>query len=545
MPRSLLAVASMALVGTLTLTGCSRTPEAAGGESGGGPLVIATAAQPSSFASDYSSTGYEAAEYFWNVNATLIRNPYVEGSGGEAAHQDVYAFEPVLAESYDVSEDQLTYTFHLSPDAVSVAGNPLTADDVVFSMKRKFETPTSIVSFISAPIFTDPDAQVTKIDDATVSFTVERPGYGFTLLSLLSNFAVGSIYDSTVLAEHVTPQDPYAVEWSGTNLNWGFGAYEVTEFTPGEQIVYEANPDYVLGEPEVSTIVQRIVADPGQRANLLTAGDAAIATQLRPVDQETMLAEDTAQVFTVPSNAMVYLPLTTTTAPFDDPAVRQALSFAVPYSDIAEQVYRGRAEPLTGILDPTAPGYDGTGLTERIYDPAQARSILEAAGYDEPVQFTLTVNNTYPDLQEAAVQIQSAAADAGFDVVIDPVNNASFQEGLSGKSFQASLGRDYSIVQSPPYVLALFYAAGSAINWPNWEDPAFYAALEAGNNAGDPLGAEAGTAWNAAQQLIQDQTPTIWALNVQPLNAFAQNVDGYAFRTDNVIDYSLLSVSQD
>lgn len=503
-------------------------------------LVIVTASQPASFAADYASTGYEAAEYFVNTSGTLIRNPYVDGTDGMDRHQDVYDFEPELADSYDVSEDGLTYTFHLSETAKSTAGNPLTAEDVVYSMKRKFETPTSIVAFISNPIFTSPD-QVTAVDDKTVTFTVEKEGYGFTLLSLLSNFAVGAIYDSTVLKEHETAEDPYAVEWSSQNFNWGFGAYKVDDFTSGQQMVYSANPDFALGEPEIKRIVQRVIAEPGQRANLLTSGDADIATQLLPSDQKTMIDNDTAQVFTVPTNAFMYLPLTTTIAPFDDEAVRKAFSLAIPYDQIASEVYEGRAEAASGVLDPTAPGYDGDGIETNVYDAAQAKQILEDAGYTDQVAVTLTVNNTYPDLQAAAVQIQSAAADAGFDVTIDPVSNAAFQEGLSSKSFQVSMGRDYSIVQSPPYVMTLFYAAGSPINWPNWEVPEFYDAVAAGNDAADPLSDEAGVLWNKAERLIEDQVPTIWALKVQPLNAFAQGVDGYTFRTDNVIDYSELS----
>lgn len=531
-------IAGVLSLTALALTACGSSSSAGG--SADDQLVIVTASQPASFAADYASTGYEAAEYFVNTSGTLIRNPYVDGTDGMDRHQDVYDFEPELAEGYEVSDDGLTYTFTLSQTARSTAGNPLTAEDVVYSMKRKFETPTSIVSFISDPIFTSPD-QVTAVDEHTVAFTVDKPGYGFTLLSLLSNFAVGAIYDSTVLKEHESAEDPYAVEWSSQNFNWGFGAYKVDDFTSGQQMVYSANPDFALGEPEVKRIVQRVIAEPGQRANLLTAGDADIATQLLPSDQKTMVDDDTAQVFTVPTNAFMYLPLTTTIAPFDDEAVRRAFALAVPYDQIASEVYKGRAEPASGVLDPTAPGYDAEGIEQNTYDPAGAKQILADAGITEPVKFTLTVNNTYPDLQAAAVQIQSAAADAGFEVTIDPVSNAAFQEGLSAKSFQASMGRDYSIVQSPPYVMTLFYAAGSPINWPNWEVPAFYDAVAEGNDAADPLSDEAGVLWNKAERLIEEQVPTIWALKVQPLNAFAKGVEGYTFRTDNVIDYSELS----
>ncbi|SMH43226.1 peptide/nickel transport system substrate-binding protein [Rathayibacter oskolensis] len=536
-PTRPLAVAAVAAATALVLSGCS------GGSSATDTFVIVTAAQPSSFSYETSATGYEAAEFFMNTGATLIRNPYIDGSEGESVHQDLYDFEPVLAESYEVSDDQLTYTFDLNTDAVSTAGNTLTADDVIFSIQRKFEVETSIVAFISAPSLTSPD-QVTKIDEDTVQFTVAEPGYGFTLLSLLANTPY-NIYDSTALKEHATDDDPYAVTWSQTNANFGYGAYSLSDYTPGEQMVYEANPGFALGEPTVKRIVQRVVADAGQRSNLVSSGDAQIATQLRPADQATLASDDSAQVFTVPTNAFVYMPLLTTAAPFDDVRVRRALAAAIPSEQIMSDVYQDRLSPISTILDASAPGFSDEGLVANTTDVEAARALLAEAGYsaENPVEFTLTVNNAVPDLQETAVQIQTAARDAGFEITIDPVNSAAFQEGLAAKTFQASMGRDYAVVQSPPYVLSLFYTPGSPINWPDFDDAALNDAIAAGNAAGDPLGTEAGAEWNAAQQVLQAEMPTIYIGYVQPLNAFATGVEGYAFRSDNVIDYSELAVA--
>ena len=536
--RSVLA--SLIAVPILATTACGgRSGGAAKGGGGGTQLNIVTAAQPASFSYETSATGYEAAEYFENVNATLIRPVYKEGRGTLSDAQDVYEFEPMLAQSYEVSGDGLTYTFHLNTGAKSVAGNSLTADDVIFTIERKFNVPTSVVPFVSYPFLSSLE-QVKKIDERTVEFTVSQPGHGFTLLSLLA-YPFYGIYDSRVLKEHATSADPYAVEWSNTNGNYGFGAYKVTDFQAGQQTIYEANPGYVLGEPAIKKVVQRVVTDPGQRANLVKAGDAHIATQLRPADMADLAQQESVQVFSVNSNAMVYMPLTVTAAPFDDVRVRRALSYAIPYARINKDVYRERSEGLAGILDPKAPGYSGDGLAPWEFQPAKAKALLSEAGYTSPMTFTLTVNNSYPDLQETAVQIQSAAKDAGFEVTIDSMNNAEFQQGLAEQKFQASLGRDYAVVQSPPYALQLFYAAGSPLNWSNWENQDFYAALDAGNALPDPLSAEAGMAWNKAQKVIQDQVPTIWFTQVQPMIAFGANVSGYAFRTDNVIDYSRLS----
>ncbi|GAC85137.1 putative peptide ABC transporter substrate-binding protein [Gordonia paraffinivorans NBRC 108238] len=531
---ALVSGTALTLAAALTLSACGGSS----GDSAEGGVVIVTAAQPPSFSYESTPTGYEAAEFWLNTGATLIRNPYVEGTDGLAAHQELFKFEPVLAKSYDVSPDGKVITFELNTDAKSASGNSLDADDVVFSFKRKFEVDTSIVAFVSAPVITSPD-QVKKIDDDTVTITIDDPAHGFTLLSLLSNQPY-TIYDSDVLKAHATPDDPYGVEHSKTNADYGFGAYKLVSYTPGQQMVYEANPGYALGEPEVKKIVQRVVADAGQRSNLVKSGDAAIATQLRPADQVALSDAGAAQIFDVPSNAYVYVPLTTTKAPFDNVDVRRAFAHAVPYEAIMKDVYKGRLGPISSILNDTLPDFNGSGLNPNTFDPQKSLEILKNAGVSTPVKFELTINNAVPDLKETAVQIQTAARAAGFEITLNEVNSAVFQEGLAAKTFQASMGRDYAVVQSPPYVLSLFYTPGSPINWPDFDYAPLNNAIAAGNKAGEPLTPAAWAEWNKAERVLQDQMPTVYIGYVQPLNAFRNGLGGYVFRTDSVIDYSVL-----
>ncbi|WP_168699839.1 ABC transporter substrate-binding protein [Gordonia paraffinivorans] len=531
---ALVSGTALTLAAALTLSACGGSS----GDSAEGGVVIVTAAQPPSFSYESTPTGYEAAEFWLNTGATLIRNPYVEGTDGLAAHQELFKFEPVLAKSYDVSPDGKVFTFELNTDAKSASGNSLDADDVVFSFKRKFEVDTSIVAFVSAPVITSPD-QVKKIDDDTVTITIDDPAHGFTLLSLLSNQPY-TIYDSDVLKAHATPDDPYGVEHSKTNADYGFGAYKLVSYTPGQQMVYEANPGYALGEPEVKKIVQRVVADAGQRSNLVKSGDAAIATQLRPADQVALSDAGAAQIFDVPSNAYVYVPLTTTKAPFDNVDVRRAFAHAVPYEAIMKDVYKGRLGPISSILNDTLPDFNGSGLNPNTFDPQKSLEILKNAGVSTPVKFELTINNAVPDLKETAVQIQTAARAAGFEITLNEVNSAVFQEGLAAKTFQASMGRDYAVVQSPPYVLSLFYTPGSPINWPDFDYAPLNNAIAAGNKAGEPLTPAAWAEWNKAERVLQDQMPTVYIGYVQPLNAFRNGLGGYVFRTDSVIDYSVL-----
>jgi peptide/nickel transport system substrate-binding protein len=227
-------------------------------------------------------------------------------------------------------------------------------------------------------------------------------------------------------------------------------------------------------------------------------------------------------------------------APFTDVRVREALAWAVPYEQIIQNVYLGRATAMQGLLDPQAPGYDGKGLQKYTYNPEKAKQLLAAAGHQGNVAFTLNVSNEVPDVQSTAVQIQSFAKAAGFDVTINQLPTAAFSTAGSEGNYQVQMQRDYAISQSPPYELLLFFTPNSPLNESKWDDPTFVAAVNAGNSVGNPLSAAGGEAWNKAEKIMLQECPQIWICYVQPLNVLSSSLSGWAHRSDNVIDFSNL-----
>lgn len=525
------------------------TSDGGGGTTGAGSssLVVASAGLPSTFVIDGAAPGgYENLEFGVNTQLGLVRHPYEDDASSGGLVQDLYDFEPALAASYDVSEDGLTYTFHLKEGVKSAAGNPFTADDVLWSWERKFKAATSITPYVQDPVVTDPATQLTKVDDLTVAFVVDKPGYGFTLLSLLAN-VTGYVYDSALLKEHATADDPYAVNWSQNNPNIGYGPYERASFTPGTEMVLEANPDYPLDAPYYKKITFRVAGDPGTRANTVRAGDADIAVQLRAADQVDLEKADGVKVYTFPStNMFTILTMDTTREPFDDVKVRQALEKAVPYEEIVENVYHGRAVLSKGILDPGAPNYDDSGLTSPAYDPEGAKALLAEAGYPDGVSFSLTVSNSVPDVEQAAIQVQSFAADAGFKISIDKQPAAAVSEGITSRKFTAFMWRDMAISSSPQYELSLFYKKGvdgvgpAPSNSSGWVSDEYLALVNEGAALPDATSPEASAFWNRAERITDESTPQIWVGRIQPQNAFSADIKGYANRLDNDIDFSML-----
>lgn len=531
----LVALAAASVFALASCTGGADADTAASGES----MVVAVPATPGTLAFDRLG-GASSDEVTNALNATLIRNPYVESeSDPDALEQDLYDWEGVLAESYDVSDDGTVYTFHLRKDAVSQAGNPLTADDVLWSWERRWNS-TSITPALSLPAIHDPAEQIKKLDEHTVQFTLDSAGHGLPFLSLISKITA-HIYDSTLLKEHETPDDPYAVDWSAEHGNYGFGAYEVESFRDGEEYVLTANPDYVLGEPEVKRITFRVVPDAANRALLVRNGDVDAAEDLRAADVADLEESGSVQTFSTDTNNFLWARLNTTAKALEDPKVREAFFYAIPYQQIIDEVYAGRADTAMGLLDRKTPNLSSEGLIEPEYSPEKAKALLEEAGVTTPVKVGLMVSNEDAGIEETAVQIQSFAEEAGFAVDIETLPPATVTERGRSFDYDISLSRDMSIsFESMPYTLRLMFPEDNPQR-NRWINPDYYAAIEAGMDAGDSLSPEALEYWHQAELVWQDDRPMIQMARVQPLVALRDGIDGYATRTDNIIDWSIVS----
>ncbi len=534
-PRSL---ALLALVGTAVaslVAGCAAQPPA----QNDGTVVVAVPSQATQLSWDagwVNSPDYLDLQGL--LNGTLIRKPYMESEQAGVLIQDVSKYEPYLAESYDVSEDQLTYTFHLKEGVISQAGNELTADDVIWSFERKFNAPASISpGLLIASGLSDPASQMQKIDDYTVSFTVAQPGYGFTLLGTLSDNAA-QVYDSTFLSEHATPEDPYAVEWSEGQTGFGFGPYRVEQMTEGETIIV-ADENWVLGEPEIQRVVRRVVPDAGNRALAVRSGDVDMALALRPNDLVDLEAEGNVLVPSVPTGNRLVTTMVVNNAPFDDVRVRQALAYAINYERIIEDNSYGRATEEHGWLNPTLPGYSSDGLPQWTYDVEKSQQLLAEAGLSGGVPFTLTISNDDPQLADIAVSMQDSARDAGFEIEIERLPASQYREVWAAGTAQAFLSVDGYWNVSPAYALLLNYYEPQSGS--RWKSPEFEQAVEQGMAAGEVTSDEAGAFWNQAESLMLNDAGVVYMAKQLPAVALTTRLENWAYRTDGTNDLASMT----
>lgn len=296
----------------------------------------------------------------YNVYETLVR---LQADG---------SITGLLAESWEVSDDALTYTFSLRDGVSFHNGDPLTAEDVVFSIEnvlREEEVENdegelvvqTVHPFAStfAPIDT-----VTAVDDSTVEITLTQPSANLLFFMtqgqgvILNQNAIDDIANNAI----------------------GTGPFEFEEWTVGDNIVISANPDY-WGEPALlETIDFQYIADPNALNNAMLSDQLdLVAGVSAPELLEVFEADERFEVLTGLTYGEVTLSLNGRRAPFDDVLVRQAVSHAIDRQAVVDLAYAGYGTPIGSFSTPLDPWFkDLTGVYP--YDPARAEELLTEAG---------------------------------------------------------------------------------------------------------------------------------------------------------------------
>ena len=316
------------------------------------------------------------------------------------------AVQPGLAESWEVSEDGLTYTFTLHDGVTFHDGTSFEASDVVFSLDRaRGEDSVNAQKALFEAIET-----VEAVDDRTVRVTLSRPDGSF-----LYNMGWG---DAVIVA-------PETADGNRENPV-GTGPFRFDEWTRGTEISLARNPDYWGKAPALERATFRIVPDPAAAATALQAGDVQAfpnfpAPELLPVFD----ADPRFTVALGSTEGETILAINNGREPFDDPRVRKALAYAVDREAIITGAMFGLGTPIGSHFAPHHPAYvDLTGETP--HDPARARELLAEAGVSD---LSLTLQLPPPVYARRGGEIiASQLRDVGIEVAIEPIEWAQWLE---------------------------------------------------------------------------------------------------------------------
>lgn len=437
-------------------------------------------------------------------------------------YADDTKIEPMLAESWTVAPDGKSYTFKLRKGVKFQNGDPFTADAVKFSYEKLLKDGASgKFMFDTASIDTTKPVEV--IDDSTVKINLTKPNPTFLQVNSLYNFA---IVNPKVMAGK--PTDFLAKNAEGT----GTGAYKLTSWNPATEAVFTANKEYWAGAPKADRIVIKFIKEDANRLMLLQSGDADLAIEIPPKDVDTLKKNDKLTVRSDPSGRILYFLLNTKIKPLDNPKVRQALSYAVPYDDLVNKVMNGQAKQAKSPCPSFMPMYDNSAWNYK-YDLDTAKKMLAEAGYPDGFSFDFVLGSGFSDWEQDAVLIQASFAKIGVKMNIQNMARSEFLQVIKKNQTPAFMSKWTSFVNDPGYHLGNLLKTGAPSNYGSYSSDVVDKALDAAANEQDA--AKRAQLFGQAQQQIEKDAPWITLYEYNRVVAMNKNLQGYAFYVDELI----------
>jgi dipeptide transport system substrate-binding protein len=502
-------------------------------------LVFCSEASPAHFDPGPTTGGND-----FDASSRTIYDRLVEFEHGGTA------IEPGLAESWEVSEDGLEYTFHLRP-GVKFHTTPyftptrdLNADDVIFSFERQWKEDNAWYQYLeglSWDYFQGMDMpkflkSVEKVDDLTVKITLNEPN-----APMLAN--LGMDFASIVSKEYADQLAASGNLADFANKPVGTGPFMFVDYQTDAVIRYQAHPDYWDGKVAIDDLIFAITTDPAVRAQKLKAGECDIMSYPAPADIAGLQADPNLVVQEQEGLNIGYLSYNTTVAPMDNADVRKALSMAINKEAIIDAVYQGAGQPAVNLIPPTMWSYN-TSVEDHPYDPEAAKQMLADAGVTDLSLdlWAMPVSRPYnPNAQRVAELIQADWAAVGVTANIVSYEWTEYRE--RGKqpdrpgAFQIGWTGDNGDPDN--FFATLFSCSAIGVsNYSSWCDDEFEKLIQDAKTTSDPAGRTA--LYEQAQVRFKAEEPALTLAHSKVFMPMNKRVQGYTMdplgihRFDNV-----------
>lgn len=424
-------LAVLALAPVIALTSCSSSANSTRQATGGSTLVAAWPSDVSTMDPGDGRTDQDK-ELAMNVYQNLV-GYRLESSGGTSVSKGL-ASTPAVASSWVIKGDTVTFT--LRTDLKFSSGNPLTAKDVVWSLRRALQL-NGVVELNNSGVFKP--KQITAPDDTHVAIRYED-GNGKAIRASEVNIATlrtcwYGIIDSETAKKHVTGADPIAKNWLKANVA-GSGPYYVKARQIGQSLDLAAAPGAVLDPPAYRAVTVRVVNN-GNVASLLRGHSVDVALYgLSPRDTSALKAGG-FRVAHADTSSYLYLQMASDAGPFKNPLVRQAVANALPYDRVIKDVYFGQAKRAESYVAQSAPGY--TPAWQAYGDTAKAAGLMKQAG-SPSISTRLRYPSDDPTYATVAQYVKDALKPLGIDVKLEPQTSAAMFNAIIGRATSKSAG---------------------------------------------------------------------------------------------------------
>lgn len=500
--RSVLTiVACLALVLGACTGGGEPVGEVTGpeGEATGGTLVAAISSQPDQL-DPHQTTAYPSFQVLENVYDTLV----VPGP------EDL-EFQPSLATDWSVSDDSLTWTFELREDVTFHDGSSFEADDVVYSYNRIIDE-----ELANAFRFATVD-EIVAVDDTTVEISLTEP-----TPNLLAN--IGGFKGMAILPEGGADELDLANEAVGT------GPFTLEAVNP-DSIELAAFDDYWGEGPFVDGARFRFISEATTALTELRTGNVHWTDNVPP--QQISALRDTEGVVLESAASVDYWYWTANfeVEPFDDPAVREALAWAIDREAIAEAAHFGAATVNQTAIPPES--FWASDYAPYSHDPDRARELLDEAGVDD-LSMGLMVTDEFAQTVTVAEVISSQLDEVGIDVEIQTETFATWLDRQEQGDFDAFMLGWLGNIDPFGYYHSQHVCEGSN-NFQGYcneetDELLEEAATETDQEARRDL-------YHEAVENIVDDNSYIYLYNPDVVQAWVDGLTGYTIRPDRAINF--------
>ena len=432
--RRILPITALAAVTALILSACAGTGSG-DDSSGDGSGEVVWAIEGANLSASHMDPQTSQLDVSGMVQRVVLDSLVFQQPDG--------SFSPWLATDWTVSDDATSYSFELRTDVTFHDGEPFNAEAVKANFDR-IVAPETASKQAASMLGADFYESTNVIDEYTVEVKFTQPYSPFLQAASTANLG---FYSPAVLEDSADQ-----LKAGGPGLNVGTGPFELTEYTPDQELVYTRNDDYAWGPDgaaaaKFETLRVEILPEAAVRAGVVESGEADVASNIPP-----NLAVDMPDTLTVDSVEYPGLPyslyLNEQHGVFADEKVRQAFARGIDIDAAVEEIFFGQFPRAWSILGSTTPGYDPSLKGSWPFDQKVANDLLDAAGWTERDSDGIRMKDgkrlsvrwitwtPVPDDRAALGNaIQSDLADVGFEIVREVLEPGAYNEQYEPKTF--------------------------------------------------------------------------------------------------------------
>jgi peptide/nickel transport system substrate-binding protein len=415
-------------------------------------------------------------------------------------------------------------------------GTPITAKSIEEGYRRVFAS-KGISYFLLAMAAVPDPSHIKAIGPNKVRIHMDQPN-----LLLMKNNTMHntSAVEYQEVLKHAAAGDKWATSYFKKHLATGNGPFMLDKYVPGDQIAMKRWDAYYRGKPRLARIIQKIVPEAAQRELLLKRGEVDMIMVPPVKDLDDLKDDQNLKVLTFPNPRNVMLEMNVKKPPFNKKAVRQAVSYAVPYDAILKNVMHGYAQKNRSIVGAGMPGSDFS-YWHYNTDLKKAADKLKEAGYPNgsgAAPITITVRADWEEAERAAILIQANLQQIGLKVSVQKLAFAPFNEQEQGRKLQCWIDEWLSWVNDPWYHMSWNVASTSPTDYTNYNNPKVDALVKKWTLSLDKQARLAGA--RAAQKLVVADAPHAYLYGANWNVVVRKNVRGYRYYNDELNRYAYM-----